>query len=160
MKVSILKASDYTDREIQRVVDAHFSLLGADRDIRRDMKVLLKPNLVMKRDPESATTTHPAFVKAVIRHLEGLGVTDITVADSPGGLYSRAALSGIYDTCGMAGAVAGTCANLNLDTTSGTRAADSRLVPEFPIITPVLQADYIISLPKLKTHCMTGLSGG
>ena len=71
MKVSILKASDYTDREIQRVVDAHFSLLGADRDIRRDMKVLLKPNLVMKRDPESATTTHPAFVKAVIRHLEG-----------------------------------------------------------------------------------------
>ena len=160
MKVSILKASDYTDREIQRVVDAHFSLLGADRDIRRDMKVLLKPNLVMKRDPESATTTHPAFVKAVIRHLEGLGVTDITVADSPGGLYSRAALSGIYDTCGMAGAVAGTCAKLNLDTTSGTRAADSRLVPEFPIITPVLQADYIISLPKLKTHCMTGLSGG
>lgn len=160
MKVSILKTSDYSEPAIQRAVDAHFSLLGADSAISGGMKVLIKPNLVMKRDPESATTTHPAFVRAVIRHLQELGVTDITVADSPGGLYNRTALSGIYDTCGMYRAVEGTCAKLNLDTTSGTKAADSPLVPEFPVITPVLQADYIISLPKLKTHCMTGLSGG
>lgn len=31
---------------------------------------------------------------------------------------------------------------------------------EFNLIDPVRQADVIVSVGKLKTHCMTGLSGG
>lgn len=34
------------------------------------------------------------------------------------------------------------------------------MVKDFSIINPIAKADMVISVAKLKSHCMTGLSGG
>ena len=123
-------------------------------------RIVLKPNLLMRRSPERATTTHPEVVRAVVRALKERGATDIVIADSPGGPYTKGLLHGIYSESGMA-AVAkeeGVC--LNEDTSSVTvPSKDHHLVSSFTLIRPIAEADLIINLVKLKTHCMMGLSG-
>ena len=78
-------------------------MVGLKELVRPGMRVVIKPNLLMKRKPEETTTTHPEVVRGVIRLLRSLGVAaeNITLADSPGGLYTHAALSGIYTATGM-----------------------------------------------------------
>jgi uncharacterized protein (DUF362 family)/ferredoxin len=123
--------------------------------------VLIKPNLLMKRRPDEGTTTHPALIRAVIRHLQELGVSRITVADSPGGVYSKQTLSAIYKACGIEAVCKETGVILNYDTASAPMHNPAgKLCKTFEIIQPVHDADCIISVGKLKTHCMTGLSGG
>ena len=62
--------------------------------------VLVKPNLLMKRDPDRHTTTHPAVVEAVVRVLQARGC-EVTLADSPGGPFTEGMLPGLYALTGM-----------------------------------------------------------
>ena len=159
-KVAAVKTPDYTEQALYQSVCRQFELLGLDCSGMVGKRVLIKPNLLMKREPKTATTTHPGVVRAVIRRLNELGVRNIVVADSPGGPYNVGALTGIYQACGMMKAVEGVEANLNYDVANGNRPVPGyRRVSSFPLITPVLQADFIISIAKLKTHGMTMLSG-
>ena len=79
-------------------VKTQFEQLKLAQRIRPGMKVLIKPNLLMKRRPEEFTTTHPAVVGAVIQMLQMFGVQDIVIADSPGGPYTKPLLTSIYRT--------------------------------------------------------------
>ena len=99
--VSIQHTACYEQKVIEESVDAHFERLHLDEICKPGIKVVLKPNLLMKRAPEEGTTAHPALVEAVVSHLQSLGVTDITIADSPGGVYSKPLLTGIYKATGM-----------------------------------------------------------
>ncbi len=158
-QVSIRKTATYEQTVVRRSIERHLEALGVWEELRPGMKVLLKPNLLMSRRPEEATTTHPALVAALIELLRERDITDITLADSPGGPYSRALLGAIYRTTGM-DAAAARGATLNEDTAAGERnCPEGRVCHRFDLIAPVLEADYIISLPKLKTHGMTLLSG-
>lgn len=160
-KVVLSKTPDYSEQTLYESVCRQFACLDYDFTKMKGKRVLIKPNLLMKRSPEQATTTHPGVVRAVIRRLNELGVEDIVVADSPGGLYNVGTLTGIYQVSGMMEAVEGMSAHLNYDVTNGTRQLQGyRRVSSFPLITPVLQADFVISVAKLKTHGMTMLSGG
>ena len=121
-------------------------------------RVLVKPNLVAKHAPEKAVTTHPAVLDAVCAALRRRGVESITVADSPGGLYNPAVMKSIYKASGLLavcerhGALAYTACEAAPRKTDGVR------VKEFSLLRPVLEADFIIDLPKVKTHVMTGMS--
>ena len=153
--------SDYDQRAVQQAVDRLFALLRADETIDPSWKITVKPNLLMKRRPEDGTTTHPAVVRAVVRHLKALGVRDITIADSPGGVYTKPILTGIYRDTGMEAVAKETGASLNFDLgTTHRPQPDGVMCKAFDLINPVAQADFVISIAKLKSHCMTGLSGG
>jgi uncharacterized protein (DUF362 family) len=93
--VSVRETKSYDGRELYDDVSAHFEALGIAGDLRPDMKVLIKPNLLGQHPPEQAVTTHPALVAAIVRWLRDRGVTNITVADSPGGTYRRGYLRAI-----------------------------------------------------------------
>jgi len=161
MLVSAVRTEGYSDEAMERAVERHFALLGLERLLRPGMTVALKPNLLMKRKPEEATTTHPALAAAVAEALRRRGITRIVLADSPGGPYTRGALSSIYDTCGMTAAGERAGFSVNLETGHGERDCPGGvLCRSFSLIDPVLQADLVINLCKLKTHCMTTLSGG
>lgn len=161
-KVSVKVNKKYDLDEILNSVRFHFEQFDLYSKIRPEQKVLIKPNLLMKRKPEEFTTTHPLLVEAVIIELSKMGIKNITVADSPGGLYTKQALKGIYDASQMTKV----CekydnVTLNYDTSFKEIYSESaKLVKTFPIITPVVDADFIIDICKLKTHAMTGISGG
>ncbi len=158
-KVSLLKTEDYQEATLRAVIERHFAELEIEKDLRPGMKITLKPNLLTARRPNQAVTTHPSVVLAVIKWLKSRGVDDITVADSPAGPYTAANIKTVYSVSGM-GAVEG-LAKLNSDfgwkEVSCPEGAKSK---SFNIINPIADADYIISIAKLKTHALTTLSGG
>ncbi|MCH5209401.1 MAG: DUF362 domain-containing protein [Oscillospiraceae bacterium] len=157
-KVSIVKCEEYS--EVQAAVEKAVELIGGiDKFIKKGDKVVIKPNLVSRKKPEEAVTTNPAFLHAVILMAERAGGI-VTIAESPGGPYNAAALKAVYQTCGIDKAIEGTNAKLNFDTSfSEVHFEDGRTVKNIPIINPILEADVIISLPKLKTHAMTSYTG-
>lgn len=159
--VSVTHTKDYDFQKVYADMRTHFARLDTAKRLKPGMRVLIKPNLVLKRAPEEATTTHPAVVEAIIRCVQDCGVTDITIADSPGGPFTEGALRGIYEVSGMTGVAERTGAKLNYDTGSFVREREeNKLVHSFTLIHPVQNADFIIDAAKVKTHGMTMLSGG
>ena len=61
--VVVIKAEQYNQEEITKAVEQLLHHLGAARLVRPGMRVTVKPNLLMKRQPEEATTTHPIVMK-------------------------------------------------------------------------------------------------
>lgn len=149
--VSVRRVAAYDPQALYLAVCAHLEALGVAADLTPDTHVLLKPNLLFGRDPSLAVTTHPALLRAIAKRLGELGVTRITLADSPGGRYTPAALRKVYATCGLTLLSDVLC--LNEDTAIGEKGG-------FSVIQAVLNADYIINCPKLKTHGLTVMSAG
>ena len=157
-KVCALQTPDYKLKTLVLAVNYHFKAFGVYDKLTPQSKVLLKPNLLMKRAPQTATVTHHLLVEAVIRCLQHHGIRNIMIADSPGGPYNEAMLSGIYKTSGMTETAERTGVMLNTDCGYTEVPADGEKVRSFELIDPVVWADYIIDMPKLKTHAMTGMS--
>ena len=155
----LVRALDtYDPQGAQAIVEEIFALWPGAAQLGRDTRVTIKPNLLMRRAPERATTTHPVIVGAVVAALRRRGVERITIADSPGGPYTQGALKGIYQSAGMTALGEEL---LNYDVTwKRCPAPAGGLVEEFNLITPVAQADVVIDVAKMKTHGMTTLSGG
>ncbi|HOQ14300.1 MAG TPA: DUF362 domain-containing protein [Bacillota bacterium] len=123
-------------------------------------KVVIKPNFVMKREPDAAATVHPAVLRATIRWLSSLGAEKIIVAESPGGPYTAARLRGVYTACGATDACSGLDAALNYDVGySEAHYPEGQRARVFDVINPILEADVVVDLCKLKTHTLTQLSG-
>ena len=157
--VHAVKVPSYDPELVYSAVCRHFEALGVEKDLRPQTRVLLKPNLLYGKKPEAAVTTNPAILKAVIRWLTERGFTNIVVADSSGGLFNAEYMRGVYAASGLN--IPGVQEYLNRDFTFGTRnTPPGCAVRSFNLITPVLEADYIINLPKLKTHAMTTVSAG
>lgn len=157
-KVSIVKCDTY-DKCREGIDEALRLIGGIEKFIKPGDKVVIKPNLVSKKSPHSAITTNPAFVNAVIRIAEEAGGI-VTIAESPGGPYNRTMLNAVYGACGMNEAVEGTGAKLNYDTEfTEVEHKEGHTIKRIPIINPILEADVIINLPKLKTHAMTSYTG-
>ena len=158
--VSLLHCEGYEYEKVKSAIDSTFINLGGIQEfIKPGMKVLLKINLLMKKKPEEATTTHPVFVEALVRAIQEVGGI-VTIADSPGGPYTTRALENIYAVSGIGQAAKKTGALLNYDLTyKEVPFPDGKITRSFAVITPALEADLIISVPKLKTHGMTLFTG-
>ena len=152
---SACEAYDY--EAVRAVLAEQFRLLKAEELIRPGMRVAVKPNLVTRSAPDECAVAHPVVLCAVVSLLKELGAS-VVIAESPGGPYTPALLKGIYEHSGCAKA-AEYGAELNLDCTWGElRAPEAKLCRSFSVITPLLEADVIVDVCKLKTHCMMGLS--
>jgi uncharacterized protein (DUF362 family)/Pyruvate/2-oxoacid:ferredoxin oxidoreductase delta subunit len=159
-KISITQTPNYEYERVLADVKTHLERFDLLNRIKPEQKILIKPNLLMKRKPEEFTTTHPSLVEAVIVCLKEAGFSNITVADSPGGLYTPQLLKGIYDATGMSEICRKHQVTLNYTTDAKEKKNEAgKLVKSFPIIQPVWEADFIIDIAKLKTHAMTGMSG-
>ena len=83
-KVSIVRCNDYDIQHVYESVSRSIELLGGmSRFVKPGMKVLLKCNLLMRKRPEEAATTHPEVAAAVARLVKEAGAIPI-IADSPG----------------------------------------------------------------------------
>ncbi len=150
-KVYFAAAGSYGPAAVEAAVERLFCQLPAAAAIGPGKKVLLKPNLLAKHGPDKAVTTHPEVLRAVIRAVKRRGADDLLVADSPGGPYTPALVKGIYKASGLAAV----CQEEQVPLYTACESAEAK---GFTLLRPVLEADVLIDLPKLKTHMMTGLS--
>lgn len=143
---------------IESTIRSQLARLGI-KDLFDSKRVVIKPNLVMKKAPEAAATTHPAVLEAMIRILKERA-SDIIIAESPGGLYTKETLKATYRGCGILEVAERYGVTLNYDTGSWSKEApNGKTSKMFDIITPILEADVIVNLAKLKSHSLTGYSG-
>jgi len=137
------------------LAEALNALGGLTAFFKKGQTVLIKPNLFSAHPPEHAVTTHPEIVRNVIRMCVEAGAGRIWVGDSSVGLHAEA---DVWSRTGMTKAVAGTPAELKtwrVKQMALECGGDVLTVPEW-----YAQVDTVISLPKLKSHCLTALSCG
>jgi len=121
--------------------------------------VLVKPNLIHAAVPEEAATTHPEVVRGVVLALQRLGHR-VTIADSYSGAFpwSTRGLEKVYRETGMADVARTTGCELSMDVTWGIRILRNAPLARIETLRIVDQAQFIVNVPKLKTHSYTGLT--
>jgi uncharacterized protein (DUF362 family)/Pyruvate/2-oxoacid:ferredoxin oxidoreductase delta subunit len=153
--VSVVGCARYEADEVRSALRRALEPLGGiEAFVKSGQRVLLKPNLLSAKDPGRAITTHPLLVEAVAEEVRGVGAVPF-IGDSPGGAIRGIkrvwANTGMEEMARRAGVVLVTGA-----------AAGPKAIPfgkyTFYISKPVLEADVIINLPKLKTHSLTLLT--
>ena len=150
---------DYTMDVEQHLREGLAELGGMSAFVKPGQKVLLKVNLLMKKRPEEAVTTHPSVVEAVIHLVQEAGGIPI-IGDSPGGPYTVSALRSIYARTGLREVAERTGAILNEDVGQTIiQYPEGKLVKSLTVTNCVLNADVIIPLSKLKTHGMMTFTG-
>ena len=155
-KVAIISCPDYDNDTVEAAVNRGMVLLGGiEQFARPGEKVLLKPNLLAADPPERCVTTHPAVFEAVARAFIAQGAC-LSYGDSPGfGSLSKAAKKA---------GLAEVSERLNIETgnfETGERVAfeAGQQHKSFVIAQAVARSDAVISLPKLKSHALTTLTG-
>lgn len=120
--------------------------------------VLLKPNFV-EPDGQNLINTHPAVVGAAFEAFLRLGAARVTVAEGPG--HERDT-EGILETIHLRhfiGALAGKFVDLNLDEVERViLKTKASTLKELYLPKTVLRADFVVSMPKLKTHHWAGVT--
>lgn len=156
-----LQACDTYKREtvlarMQEIFEVHG---GIGQYARPGVRVVIKPNMVSKKKPEEAVTTHPSLVWACAKLCKEAGA-DVVIAESPGGLYDKVILKALYRVCGMEEAAKDSGAELNWDTSvTHISNPEGLYLKSLDILTPLAQADVIINIAKLKTHGMMAYTG-
>lgn len=160
--VSIVGCSAY-DYEYEAVRQAIFqsfeNLGGISCFVQADQKVLLKVNLVMKKKPEEAATSHPVFVRALADLLVEQGAS-VIIGDSPGGPFNEMRLKSIYQVCGMSEAAekSGSTLNYNVGSSEVVNPR-GKLLKKLTNVDMLREVDKVINVSRLKTHGMMRMTG-
>ncbi|WP_051533851.1 DUF362 domain-containing protein [Desulfitibacter alkalitolerans] len=158
-RVFTYKCTGYDDTRIgpyiQQIIEDAFP-----NEAFNNKTVFVKPNLLTRRVPEQAVTTHPVLVKEVCSSFAKKGAK-VIIGDSPGGPNSLSWLKSVYNSTGMYWAAKESGAELNYDLTphnENVRIKNSH--KELQVLKAVVDSDYLINLPKCKTHGLTVFTGG
>lgn len=124
----------------------------------RGKSVLLKPNFV-EPDREGVINTHPAVVSAARESFRRLGAREVKVGEGPGHERDTEAILETIRLRDYLGPLSGVFVDLNLDDVAPvvlrTRASSLKAI-YFP--KTVLGSDFVVSMPKLKTHHWVGVT--
>ncbi len=154
-KVVINQCEDYSIEHVIEKINSGMEALGGwDAFVKPGMKVLLKVNLIGPKPPESAAVTHCEFVRALTRILKQKGCT-VWIGDSAGG-----AIAGIAPTTqsleisGLKKVAEEEKAEIKNFDREGTidTGGECSFMDRLYLAKPLFDADFIINVPKLKTH--------
>ncbi|MHB1325862.1 MAG: DUF362 domain-containing protein [Thermoleophilia bacterium] len=161
--VAVTRCRDYDVERVRGAVREAITLIGGlDDIIRPGDKVLLKANLLAPADPQDAVTTHPAVARAAIELVKELGGVPV-LADSPGYFYAGGRCRALT-MCGLKDVAD----DLEIESLQFEAMENGFVETEVPggvyldkifAARLALEADVIVTLPKLKTHASTWYTG-
>jgi uncharacterized protein (DUF362 family)/Pyruvate/2-oxoacid:ferredoxin oxidoreductase delta subunit len=155
-KVAVVGCPSYDEGLVFAALKRGIDLLGGiGAFVKKEEKILLKPNILAGSRPEDAVTTHPAVFAAIVRLLSEFGVRPY-YGDSPGFGKPAEALR----KCGLAEAADRWGVQLgDFERGKSVENPTGLIGKRFDIANACLEADGIISLPKMKTHQLTRITG-
>lgn len=153
-RVVIRKASDY-EKDLAAIL--YESLCDFGLAV-KGKTVLLKPNLV-GFDPLGVTNTHPAVIAAARESFLRLGASQVLIGDGPALDRDTQAILESVRLQEFAGPLAGIFVDLNIDDVEAVplKTHASRL-REIYFPKTLLGVDFLVSMPKLKTHHWAGVT--
>jgi uncharacterized protein (DUF362 family) len=153
--VAILPASTY-DVDFSDLILRGLGVLKMDV---RGKRVVLKPNLV-EFEQGRVINTHPSLVAGTADALRRCGASHVVIAEGPGHRRDIEYLvtgTGLFDAMRDVGV---SFVDLNHDDVRRVRlAAHFMGLTDLALPVTLLDADLVISMPKLKTHHWTGMTG-
>jgi uncharacterized protein (DUF362 family)/NAD-dependent dihydropyrimidine dehydrogenase PreA subunit len=158
-KVAVTGCSDYELDTVYNAIAESLELLGGiEAYVSSGDTVLLKPNVLAAWEPEKAVTTHPYVVEAVARLVQDAGGKVLIGESSGGSGYNKTAEA--LRRSGIADAAQRTSSELlDFDQLSSQTRYVQMIDREISFPSVIADVDMIISLPKLKTHSLTGITG-
>lgn len=155
-KVALVRCESYDSDAVARAIREALGLVGGLRQVvSSGQNVLLKPNLLSAKAPERAITTHPGVLAAVAAAVRAAGGRP-SVGDSPGGAVRG--IERVWRNTGMLEMSETTGVPLVNFEASGSVELRGRL-RTYMVARPVVDADVVINVPKLKTHVLTAYTG-
>lgn len=156
--VFIGKATSYNDSLTRIIRDGLASIGVSDAEL-RGKRVLLKPNLVETARGEAHINTNPTMIVAATQVFRDAGAAEIFVAEGQG--HRRDSIL-VLEESGMDSALQDArldFVDLNHDECFKTSNAGrwSKLESLY-LPASLLQVDFIVSMPKLKTHHWAGVT--
>ena len=156
-KVSIVKCEDYSIENVRIAIKKTLENLGGlENFIKPKQKILIKPNLLSAKDPSRAITTHPTIVQSIIEEIKKFGAVPF-IGDSPGG--AERGVKRVWENTKISEAAENTGAELVKFEGGGVCRIETSEGKAYYISKYALQADAIISLPKMKTHVLVLFTG-
>ncbi len=153
----IRPCTNYSEESAYKALEEVLKPLGGLDWVTKGMRVAIKANLVGPFKPDSAAVTHPVLLQALTKMLILKGA-EVTVGDSPGGIYSKVYLDRVYAAAGMK-AIEAAGGSLNNDfTTAQADFQEAKILKHFEYTAWLDKADAIIDFCKLKVHGMMGMS--
>lgn len=152
-RVAIVKCESYEQGLVQEAANKAINLLGGITNfIKPGSRVLVKPNLLMAKEPEFGIDTHPEVVRSVIKILKEIHCA-VFIGDGPS-VWGRSAenVDEVYERSGMKRI----CEE---ERVSLVKFDKRRWRGKFPLTTWLDDCDYLVSLPKFKTHDFAILTG-
>lgn len=158
-KVVLLPVQGYENREaIAEALQKGLQLLGGpEAFLKKEERILLKPNLLKTATPQQAITTHPAVFWALGKVLRDAGYSDLTYGDSgmlPIGGHQTATTAGL-----AAAAEELQISMANFEESVTAMDPLSKEGDSFVLCKGVTEADALISICKMKTHALERITG-
>jgi uncharacterized protein (DUF362 family)/NAD-dependent dihydropyrimidine dehydrogenase PreA subunit len=161
-QVIIKDCSEYRLNLIKKTIEEGMEILGGwAKFLSPGMKVLLKVNLIGPKTSDTAAITHSEFVRAMVQVLKKQGCI-VWIGDSSGGAIGGIAptaqsmvISGLVNVARDEGAV---IKNFDKEGVVEVRS-QSGYIEKMYLAKPMFEADFVINLPKLKTHSAGIYSG-
>lgn len=151
VEVLIRKCESYKEKDVLPAIKAAFKLWMP----KAGKTVLIKPNLLGSYRKDHCVTTNPAVIDAICKVLKE-NKNKIWVGDSSFENTEKAIKkSGILKVAKKYNAKV---LNFDREKQKLIRISKNKYLKKFYLPEPVLKADYIISVPKLKTHSLTKLT--
>lgn len=150
---AIIKCSSYSHNLKEIIAKLLNEIGGIGSFVRSGQTVLIKPNMLTDRTPNQAVTTHPEIVRAIIQLVRDVGATPC-VADSPASAVKTEqvwAVTGFGAMCEEENVPL-----INLEKSGSKKFEIGEYI--FNVAQPVIDADVVINVPKVKTHTLTLLT--
>jgi uncharacterized protein (DUF362 family) len=126
--------------------------------VKPDMKVALKPNMVLAKPPSEGATTHAEVVEGIIIFLKEAGVNNIEIIESA---WIGDDTKRVYKVCGfdkLSRKYGVMLHDLKDDKIRKIKASKPQDEYSFEICEKALDTDFLINVPVLKAHCQTRLT--
>jgi len=156
-KVIIVPCSTYDREQVYTAMKQGIEALGGiESFVKKDEKILVKPNFLSYAEPEKAVTTHPAVIEAMLRILYEDGYDKVTFGDSPG----HGSCQSVSDKLGLESPIQKWNATMaDMSTEVHRDFPEGMTAKEFWFSKGVTEADAIINLCKMKTHALERITG-
>ncbi len=153
--ISLIKGESYDSSLLYHQIERSLENIKFDPTGLKGATVAVKPNLLTTASPEKGITTHPEFLRAVIKYIKAYGGEPVLV-ECPAFIPLDKVLSkGGYMEILLEEKVriSDTKITAHLRNESGVK------YKYFNVAEDLVKADYIFNLPKLKTHSLTYFTG-
>ena len=157
LQVALVHCPNYEPERLLEAIRAGWRSTGPPEV--RGKRVVIKPNIA-DFAPDRPIHTDARLVEALIRHLGDLGAREIVLAEGPPQnrdtewLFRQSGFEALAKRRGVL------LVDLNYDDITPVKCVNPRatLLKELYLPKTILSADVIISVPKMKTHKLAGIT--